>query len=57
MSESLCKTCRHVKEVVSGTGSRFWLCQLSQTDGRYPKYPPQPIVRCQGYEVPDRPGD
>jgi translation initiation factor 1 len=25
------------------------LCQLSQTDSAYPKYPPQPLVRCDGY--------
>lgn len=43
---SLCKSCRHVKEVVSGTGSRFWLCQLAATDPRLPKYPPQPVMQC-----------
>ena len=30
-------------------GSRFLLCQLSQTNSAYPKYPPQPVVRCDGY--------
>ncbi|HEY5314937.1 MAG TPA: hypothetical protein VIK18_20560 [Pirellulales bacterium] len=49
MSTSLCVTCRHVQEVVSGKGSRFLLCQLSQTDRRFPKYPPQPVVRCDEY--------
>ncbi len=48
--ESLCKSCVNVREVVSGTGSTFLLCQLSQTDKRFRKYPPQPIVRCDGYE-------
>ena len=50
MPPSLCVTCRHMKEVVSGRGSRFLLCQLSQTDRNYPKYPPQPVIRCTGYE-------
>jgi hypothetical protein len=50
---SLCQSCLHVREIVSGTGSRFWLCQKSQTDARFPKYPPQPVVKCSGFEVRD----
>jgi hypothetical protein len=46
---SLCEICRHVKEIVSPKGSRFLLCQLSQQDSRYPKYPRQPVVKCEGY--------
>ena len=48
--ESLCKTCVHVREIVSGTGSTFLLCRLSQMDNRFPKYPPQPIIRCDGFD-------
>jgi len=48
--ETLCSTCSNVREVVSGKGSTFLLCRLSQTDKRFPKYPPQPVVRCDGYE-------
>ena len=29
----------------------FLLCELSVTDDSYRKYPPQPVVRCEGYEV------
>jgi hypothetical protein len=36
--------------VLSGKGSCFLLCQKSQADPRYVKYPPQPIIRCDGYE-------
>ena len=50
MNRSLCESCSHMREIVSGTGSRFVLCQLSQTDNRFPKYPPQPLVRCEGHE-------
>ena len=50
MVQSLCEVCSHMKEVTSGTGSRFLLCQLSQTDRRFQKYPPQPVVRCEGFE-------
>ena len=47
--QSLCTTCVHVRIIVSGKGSRFLLCQLSQQDGAYLKYPPQPVIRCTGY--------
>lgn len=51
--ESLCKSCQHVKEVVSGTGSRFWLCQIAATHPHFPKYPPQPVVQCSMHEPKD----
>ena len=47
---SLCESCRHLREVISGKGSRFLLCQLSLSDARWPKYPPQPVRVCAGYE-------
>ena len=49
MTPSLCETCAWMREVVTPKGSRFLLCQLSQTDPDYPKYPAQPVVRCDGY--------
>ncbi len=49
MPESLCETCTFKREVVSDTGSRFLLCELSRSDRRFPKYPPQPVIRCDGY--------
>lgn len=52
INQILCATCSHVREIVSGKGSRFLLCRLSQTDSRFPKYPPQPVSRCAGYEKP-----
>jgi hypothetical protein len=52
MPISLCETCMHKREIISGKGSRFLLCQLSQADPRYPKYPPQPVVRCSGFVAP-----
>ncbi len=47
---SLCETCVRVREVITPKGSRFLLCQLSRTDPAYTKYPPQPVVRCDGHE-------
>jgi hypothetical protein len=46
---SLCETCSHMREIHTAR-SRFLLCELSATDAVYPKYPPQPIVRCDGYQ-------
>jgi hypothetical protein len=42
-----------MREVVTPKGSRFFLCQLSITNPVYPKYPPQPIARCHGYQTKD----
>ena len=49
--QSLCETCASVREVLTPNGSRFLLCQLAQTDPAFPKYPPQPVVRCAGYQL------
>jgi hypothetical protein len=45
---SLCETCEHVR-VVPTARSTFLLCRLSITNAVFPKYPPQPVVRCDGY--------
>jgi hypothetical protein len=50
---SLCETCASVREVATPKGSRFLLCRLSQSDPAFPKYPPQPVVRCNGYRPKD----
>jgi hypothetical protein len=61
MMTSLCETCKNVREVRTAR-SRFLLCELSVTNTVYPKYPPQPVVRCGGYQLGDEqqqvePGD
>jgi hypothetical protein len=53
MTQTLCETCTRMREVITPKGSRFLLCQLSQSDADYPKYPPQPVIRCAGYEKND----
>ena len=50
MTPSLCESCRNMREVRTAR-SRFLLCKLSVTNDNYPKYPPQPVVRCSGYET------
>ena len=46
--EGLCPGCAHVL-VVETDRSRFLRCGLARSDPRYPKYPPQPVVRCTGH--------
>jgi hypothetical protein len=53
MIPSLCETCRHLRPVVTPKGSRFLLCRRHESDAAYPKYPPQPVVRCDGHESPE----
>ena len=47
---SLCDACLHVRTVTSARGSVFLLCARARTDARFPKYPPQPVARCEGFE-------
>jgi hypothetical protein len=45
----LCETCAFARVVESTRGSRFYMCRKSETDARFRKYPPLPVLRCQGY--------
>lgn len=47
---SLCTSCAHVQLVRSAKGSVFLLCARSKRDPSFPKYPPQPVIRCSGHE-------
>ena len=47
---TLCASCQHARELRSRTGSVFTQCRRGLEDKRYPKYPPQPVLRCPGYE-------
>ena len=48
--QSLCEACHRMREVITPKGSRFLLCELSKTSSEYLKYPPQPVIRCDGYQ-------
>jgi hypothetical protein len=45
----LCERCVHLQIVTSAKGSRFYLCRLSLADPRFPRYPPIPVLRCDGF--------
>ena len=45
----LCATCTHARVVESARQSTFFLCGLSFTDPRFPRYPRLPVLACNGY--------
>lgn len=45
----LCETCANVRIVDTRKGSRFYMCQLSEVDPRFPRYPRTPVLQCMGY--------
>jgi hypothetical protein len=45
----LCDDCRHQRVITSAKGSAFSMCKKHDEDPRYRKYPPLPVLRCQGY--------
>jgi hypothetical protein len=48
-SAGLCDRCVHVQQITSARGSIFYLCRLSITDARFPRYPRLPVLACPGY--------
>ena len=46
----LCSLCRHARAIRSAKDSEFWLCQRSQSDPRFAKYPALPRRACEGFE-------
>jgi hypothetical protein len=46
----LCPRCVWVRVLTSDRGSTFLQCGRAKQDARFPRYPPQPVVECPGYE-------
>ncbi len=46
----LCETCVWARQVPNARGSVFWLCKRAETDARFRKYPPLPVMECVGWE-------
>jgi hypothetical protein len=51
MKPGLCESCKHVKTLTSSRGSVFYMCQLAETNPRFSRYPPLPVLKCKGYEA------
>lgn len=46
----LCPECARVRIVRSARGSAFLLCKLAAREPGRPKYPPQPVRSCSGFQ-------
>ena len=46
----LCSRCRHCHVIKNARGSRFYLCKRAETEPRYRRYPPLPVLSCPGFE-------
>lgn len=46
----LCSTCLHARVQRNRRGSAFWRCARADEDPRFRRYPPLPVVRCDGFE-------
>ncbi len=55
MNPGLCGSCINARVLKNRRGSRFYLCELSRTDPRFPKYPPLPVIVCPGYQKEPNP--
>lgn len=53
----LCLTCQYMRRMESDRGSVFYLCEISATDARFPKYPRLPVLRCLGYRPLEADGE
>jgi hypothetical protein len=47
----LCANCVHGRRIESDRGARFLLCELSENDPAFPKYPALPVMECAGYSA------
>ena len=52
----LCPQCTHVQVVRSAKDSVFLMCDNARVDQRFPKYPPQPVGSCFGFEAKSEEG-
>jgi len=48
MDPGLCGHCVHCQPI-DGARTQFYLCRLSATDPRFPRYPPIPVLACSGH--------
>lgn len=51
-----CSVCDFAAVQASARGGRFWRCLRADTNGRYLRYPPLPVVDCPGFAVGGKDG-
>ena len=50
----LCAGCRHAVRQPGREGAVFWRCALAERDPRFVRYPPLPVLACDGFETDPR---
>jgi hypothetical protein len=50
LPRSLCAACRHARVIRNAKGSVFLFCRRSGSEAAFPRYPPQPVVECRGFQ-------
>ena len=50
MQIGLCAACKHAKTITNDRCSTFIMCELSNTDKKFPKYPRLPVLACHGFD-------
>jgi hypothetical protein len=50
----LCAQCLQARVIRSDRGSKFYLCKVSATDPRFPKYPSLPVWSCPRFEASEK---
>jgi len=50
----LCASCVNCRRILSDRQAVFYLCELSKSDKRFPKYPRLPVLSCAGYTRGDQ---
>lgn len=49
----LCGRCRHARRQPGARGSSFWRCGRADSDPRFLRYPPLPVLDCKGFGAVD----
>lgn len=49
----LCARCVHGRQQANARGSVFWRCGRSESDPRFARYPPLPVLSCEGFGPAD----
>jgi len=49
----MCADCAYARQIESARGSNFYLCERSESDPAFVKYPRLPVLQCTGFAPKD----